>query len=311
MHRAALLSYRLRVAAPCGCSARHSDSLRPAMQSLIAFLTPYELYPSAVLSCALAALLYLRGLVRRRHDGQSTAPWRTLSFSLGLVLIYLMFQSRLDYLSQHMFFVHRAQHLVLHHLGPLLVLLAAPLEVMASGMPHAARRLLLPLWRNPLTRTLYGSVQQPVVACVLFVGLIYFWLTPEIHFDAMLNVQHYLLMNWSMLIDGLLFWWLVLDPRAPGRGGLGYGYRSVMLWVIVPPQIVIGAHIALSPSVLYDVYDVCGRAWPMSPLLDQQIAGLLTWIPASMMSVVAQLIVLRRWLRDSAHEPSPQPVTGS
>jgi putative membrane protein len=69
--------------------------------------------------------------------------------------------------------------------------------------------------------------------------------------------------------------------------------------LIMLPQIGIGAYIALSDTILYDVYAVCGRAWPISPLVDQQIGGLITWIPASMMSVIGILIVLRLWMRDS------------
>jgi putative membrane protein len=54
--------------------------------------------------------------------------------------------------------------------------------------------------------------------------------------------------------------------------------------------------------VLYDVYSVCGRAWPVSPLVDQGTGGIVTWIPAAMMSVLAILLVLRLWMRQSARE---------
>jgi putative membrane protein len=71
-----------------------------------------------------------------------------------------------------------------------------------------------------------------------------------------------------------------------------------MLALVVPPQIAIGAYIALSKHQLFDVYSVCGRAWPISPMLDQQIGGLVTWIPASMMSVVAAVILLGFMFRE-------------
>jgi putative membrane protein len=64
-------------------------------------------------------------------------------------------------------------------------------------------------------------------------------------------------------------------------------------------QIIIGAYIGLSKHVLYDVYAVCGRAWPISPLTDQTIGGLTTWIPAAMMSVIAIILVIRMWMRQS------------
>ncbi|PSQ93123.1 MAG: hypothetical protein BRD57_01910 [Proteobacteria bacterium SW_6_67_9] len=142
-------------------------------------------------------------------------------------------------------------------------------------------------------------MQQPAIACILFVGIIVFWLMPEIHFDAMLSVDRYRLMNASVFGEGLLFWWLIVDPRGRAHAGLSFGLRILMLWAVMIPQIAIGAYIALSPSVLYDVYAVCGRAWPLDPITDQQLGGLLTWIPAAMMSVLGMLVVLRLWLHES------------
>jgi len=235
---------------------------------------------------------------------------RTLSFFLGLLLVYGVMQTYVDYISQHMFWVHRVQHLVLHHLGPFLIMLAVPHEVLGQGLPQRLREgLLLPLWRSRPVRLLYRLVQNPLVSPLLFVGLIYLWLTPSIHFDAMLSSSRYQLMNWSMLVDGLLFWWLVLDPRPPhAHGSLGYPARIVMLWAIMLPQIAIGTHIALSKTVLYDVYSVCGRAWPVSPLVDQITGGVVTWIPAAMMSVLAIVLVLRMWMHHSARE---EPASGT
>jgi putative membrane protein len=137
-----------------------------------------------------------------------------------------------------------------------------------------------------------------VVAPILFVGLIYLWLQPEIHFDAMLSQDLYLVMNWSMLLDGLLFWWLMLDNRMPHQGRtLRHSVRIVVLFVSMIAQILIGSHITLSKAVLYDVYNVCGRAWPISPLTDQTIGGLITWIPSAMMSVIGIILVIRLWMR--------------
>jgi putative membrane protein len=270
--------------------------------SLVTLLTPWEFSPTILVACAAAAALFWRGLRRRRQAGLATGAGRTLSFYVGLVLTYGVMQTYVDYLSQHMFWVHRAQHLVLHHLGPFLIMLAVPHEVLGWGLPGRLRDgVLLPLWRSRPLRLLYRLVQNPLVSPLLFVGLIFFWLTPSIHFDAMLSASRYKLMNWSMLVDGLLFWWLVLDPRPPREHGtLGYPARILMLWAIMLPQIAIGAHIALSKSVLYDVYGVCGRAWPVSPLVDQATGGIVTWIPAAMMSVLAILLVLRMWMRYSA-----------
>ena len=57
--------------------------------------------------------------------------------------------------------------------------------------------------------------------------------------------------------------------------------------------MILGAWIVFSRGMVYDVYEVCGRAWPMPPETDQLLGGLLTWIPAAMMSVLGLLVVVR------------------
>lgn len=273
----------------------------------IHYLSPYDFSPTVLAATLLAAALFARGQWVARRAGQPVGWWRGLAFWLGLGLTYAVLQTQLDYVAQHMFWVHRGQHLVLHHLGPLLMVLALPHTVMARALPATLLEgWLRPLWHHPAVRGPYRLIQHPVVAPLLFVGIIFFWLVPSVHFAAMLSVPYYNAMNWSVLVEGLLFWWLILDPRSPANGGLGFGVRMIMVWAVMPPQILLGAYIGLNNEVLFEVYDICGRAWPVPPLVDQQLGGLLTWIPASMMSVIAALIVLRMWLRDSDRGPAAQ-----
>ncbi|MGA7800113.1 MAG: cytochrome c oxidase assembly protein [Gammaproteobacteria bacterium] len=279
------------------------------MSHMLTWITPWEFSPTVLLSCLLASALYLRGLGRKKATGESVSGWRTGSFFVGLVLIYLVLQTYFDFLSQHMFWVHRLQHLVLHHLGPFLVMIALPGEVMEQGLPAWSRPPILALLRSRGVRLAYRVLQNPVIASVLFVGLIYLWLTPSIHFVAMLSAPLYKVMNWSMLVDGLLFWWLIVDPRPPQMYRTPrHPIRILMLWGVMLPQIALGAYIALSRHELYDAYSVCGRAWPISPLTDQEYGGLITWIPSAMMSVVGGLVVLRLWTRSGGRVRSGQPT---
>ena len=265
----------------------------------LGYLLPWQFSPTVFLTCAIAVTLYVRGLVALGRRGDRVGFWRAFTFFLGVALSYAMLQTYVDYLSAHMFWVHRFQHLILHHLGPVLIVLAAPDRVLRAGIPASLARVRIASWiRRPL-ELLFRVLQHPLIAPTLFIGLIFFWLTPSIHFTAMIDTRRYILMNWSMLADGLLFWWLMLAPRqAQGSAAIGYGTRLVILSLVTIPQLLLGAYITLHGTPLYDVYALCGRAWAISPLTDQQTGGLLTWIPAAMMSLVGIITVLHHILHD-------------
>jgi putative membrane protein len=258
------------------------------------YLLPYDFSPLTVSAYLVVLLLYIVAIARL-PTGAAPGKLRVSAFLIGLGLCYAVMQTRFDYFSQYMFFVHRGQHLVLHHLGPLLIAISNPLPVFRYWQAQLPGRLLLLF--TPLGY-LYRFLQQPAIAAFLFVGLIYFWLWPAMHFDAMLSRDLYWVMNWSMLLDGLLFWWLMLDPRSPaGKATLGYGKRILILALVAVPQIILGAYIVFARGAVYDVYEVCGRAWPIAPETDQLLGGLLTWIPPAMMSILGMFIVLRRLMK--------------
>lgn len=269
------------------------------------FLLPWEFSPVALAAATLPVLAYLRGLRARRAQGRPERRLRALAFLAGVGSLYAALQTHVDFLAQHMFWIHRVQHLVLHHVGPFLIALSAPTGTLAAGTPPALRRRLAPLVANRAVRGLYRRLQQPVIACVLFVGLIGFWLTPTMQFYAMLIRPIYLTMNWSMVIDGLLFWWLILGPERPGIPRLAT--RMAMLVAVAIPQAILGAYLTFTASPLYDVYGLCGRAFAISPILDQQLGGLNTWIPPGMMSAIGLVVLAARWMRtdERARRPTP------
>jgi putative membrane protein len=272
-------------------------SIIASLRAALAFLVPWEFSPLAFVLCGGGVAAYVAGL-RRMPRAERPGAWRRIAFFTGVGLVWIVMQTRFDYYAQHMFFMHRIQHLVLHHLGAFLIAIANPIAALGYGLPRPlVEGVLKPLWRRPGMQLAVRSVQNVWVAPMLFVGLLFFWLTPPIHFVAMLSPDWYWVMNWSMLIDGILFWALVLDPRGPNEGAwAGFGARIWMVILAMPPQIVLGAYISLSGAELFDVYGLCGRAWDMSAATDQTIGGLLIWIQAADMHVIAALILIARWM---------------
>ncbi|MGA7298469.1 MAG: cytochrome c oxidase assembly protein [Rhodanobacteraceae bacterium] len=260
------------------------------------WLIPWEPSPTVVLCVLVAAVLYWRGARR----SPACAPWpRQLAWWLGLATIYIGLHSHLDYYAEHQFFIHRLQHLGLHHLGPFLIVLAYPGAALRRGLPLSfRRRVLRPVLAWPPVKMVLDIVLHPLVAAILFVGLIYLWLYDPIHYIAMLDVHLYKLMNWSMTLDGLLFWWLVLDTRPKPPARLSPGVRILVALAVIPPQILIGAYITFVNHDLYPIYAICGRIFlGITPMTDQYLGGLILWIPSSMMSVIAALIAFRAWVQ--------------
>lgn len=249
---------------------------------------PYDFDWTYFLSVALGVLWYARGLLRTPRS-ERPAIWRIVIYFLGIALIYVVLQTRFEYMAQHMFFLNRVQHIVMHHLGPFLIALAWPGAVIARGMPAWLKRLVT---ARPIL-IVRDIVQQPFIAAFLFVGLIALWLTPSVHFVAMIDPQLYRIMNWTMVGDGILFWFLILDPRPSPPAPVSHAARIITSVLVMFPQIVIGAMITFAHSDLYGFYDWCGRLYPsIGPIDDQTYGGLIVWIPAAMMSIAGMVAAL-------------------
>lgn len=256
--------------------------------SAMPFWAPFEFSPLQYLAMTLTLYWFGRGTLATPRAERGPA-WRRVSFVIGMVTIYAVLQTHFEYWSQHMFFLNRIQHVVMHHFGPFLIALGCVGPTLKRGMPVWLARGLEARWIGAIM----GVLQNPIVAPVLFVGLLAFWLTPDVHFRAMLDPRLYALMNWSMVLDGILFWTLVLDPRPRPLARHSYGVRAALSLGVMFPQIALGAVIGFSTRDLYPSYDLCGRLLPsIGALSDQHIGGIIIWIPPAMMSVVGMLVVI-------------------
>ena len=253
------------------------------------WLVPWESSFAVIIITVVTAILFIRGSLKCRLLFR-----QKLCFWIGLLSLYAVSHTQIDYYAEHAFFVHQLQSLVLHHLGPFLIVLSCPKEALLAGFPVAGKRLIRMVSGWKPGHYLVNVLLHPASAVILFVGLIAFWLLPSIHFIAMLDWRIYRLMNWSMVLSGLMFWSVVLDSHSKWSPGS----RIAMMLAVVPPQILIGAVIFFTPYDLYPIYRLCGRAFTgMSSVTDQQIGGLILWMHGAMMSVIGILILIDRELR--------------
>ncbi len=262
---------------------------------------PYDFSWFAWLGTWLFVWWYLRG-VARLPQSERPRLWRRISFVLGMVLIYAVLQTRYLYLAEHEFFLNRIQHVVMHHLGPFLVALGLARMPLRKAIPAPIGRILF----SERLRRVIAPIQQPVVASLLFVGLVAFWLIPAIHFRAMVSERLLWVMNWTMVLEGLLFWSLVLDPRPFPLARVRYGIRAAMAFGVIFPQIAIGATIVFAHRDIYPYYNICGRFFPsISPLYDQLAGGMIIWIPPVMMSAIAVVLVVNHLRMHEEAAPPP------
>ena len=248
---------------------------------------PWEFSWPEYLATVLTFIWFARGLKALPND-QHPPLWRLICFVIGLASFYVVLQTRIDYYAQHMFFVHRWAHFVLHHAGAFLIAMGMSGPVLWAGMPD----FLKPVIKSRPLQAVLNFLQHPVMAPFLFVGLLYFWLIPAIHTRVMLDANLYELMNWTMALNGVMFWSLILDSRAKPPARLSSLVRALLILVIELPQMVLGAILSLSEHDIYPVYTICGRVLDMTALNDQHYGGLIIWLPGTLTSFAAMIVVL-------------------
>lgn len=269
--------------------------------TILDWLTPWEFSPALLLMFFLGSWLFIRG--SRVHKVTFA---RKLFFWSGMVILYLTMHTSLDYYAERMFFIHRLQHLVLHHLGPLLIMGAYPGQVMRAGLPMPMRIWLRDFRLTPLGRGIEAVLTNKILVPFLFVILVVGFLIPSVQFYSMLDWRLYRFMNWSVVISGFMYWNLILDRRPSPPAVLSPGGRILSPVITMVPQMIVGAIITFTERDLYPIFDLCGRAIPgISALTDQAIGGLTMWVLAAFVEVFGLLFALATLMRLSARNRLP------
>ena len=254
------------------------------------YVWAWSLHPSVLVGTGLLGALYLYGIGPwRRARGLPPAPaWKVACFFGSLLLLLGALNGPVHDLSDYyLFSVHMAQHLVLTLMFPPLLLL---------GLPGW---LVEPLVRPAAIRRVAGVLTHPVVAAMIFTATIAVWhLSP--YYDLMMRDHNvHIATHLMFMATATLMWWPVMSPVPEVLPRLGYGLAMLYLFLVGIPMQIVAALITLSGSVLYPWYAVAPRMWGLSPLDDQQLGGLLMWVPGNlyMFLVIGMLFLL--WAREN------------
>src|SRR5665213_1866513 len=129
---------------------------------LARWLLPWDFSPTVLLTCGIAVVLFVRGARVAAQGSSRVGAWRRIGFYAGVALFYLPLQTRYDYLAQHMFWMHRLQHFLLHDVGSFLIALSAPWQLLAAGLPAKWRPPLAKVLLHGPIRRIYDVLQQPL-----------------------------------------------------------------------------------------------------------------------------------------------------
>jgi putative membrane protein len=236
----------------------------------------------------------VRRLWRNAGRGRGIALRQAGAFGLGWVALAIALVSPLDALGGWLFSAHMVQHELLMVIAAPLLVLGRPLAAWAWALPASVGRAL-GRWtgRGPWA-TLWGALTDPLVAWALHALALWAWHVPAL-FDAALHDEAvHIAQHLSFLVTALFFWWAVLghDPR----GRYGPGHSVAYLFTTMLHTAALGALLSLAPTPWYEGYLAPAAALGVDPVEDQQLGGLVMWVPAGFAYLVAALSVLGRML---------------
>ncbi len=260
--------------------------------------------PGVVIPLALTLLLYAIGfwrLHRRSGVGRSGLTRRAGWFFCGWVALALALLSPLDTLSGALFWVHMTQHEVLMLLAAPLLVLGRPVPAFLWALPAALRTGLAGAARTRGWSAVWHALTRPITAWFAHAIALWGWHAPLLFQAALVNRTVHDLQHVTFLLTALLFWYALLSERAKE----GQGAAIVYLFSTTVHSSVLGALITFAAHPWYPAYLHTTEAWGLTPLEDQQLGGLIMWVPASFVYVGVALVLLARWLTPSESRVLP------
>ncbi len=276
----------------------------PPPISILEVATGWTVDPLPLLLTLLAGWGYAVGVSRLARRGRRWSPGRTASFAGGLVVVLLATQSGLARYDTVLFSAHAVQHVALGMLGPLLLVLGAPVLLALQAAERPTQRRLVAALHHPVVRFL----THPVTAWLLFGTSMFALYLTGLYELSLRNGWVHAWLHVHLLVVGGLFAEAVLgiDPGwASGRGGrrLSYPLRLLLVVLLVPFHAVLGlALLSADEPVAAAWYSGLGRTWGASPLSDQRTGAAIMWAVGDLVGLLLIGVVVHQWMRADERE---------
>jgi cytochrome c oxidase assembly factor CtaG len=262
--------------------------------------TPSWTFDPLVLGLLLvSAAFYGFGTLRLwRHAGigRGIRPWQVLSYGVGWLLLAGALVSPLHWLGEHLFSAHMVEHeIVMACVAPLLAL-SRPIGAFLWVFPRPVRRALGRAGHRPILRRPWRWMTAPLTATLLHGAAIWLWHAPPMFEAAIQSEALHRLQHLTFLVSALAFWWALFRRAEPGTAVLH-------VFVTMTHMTLLGALITFAGRVLYVRQTGFAEQWGLTPLEDQQLAGLIMWVPAGTIYAGAAIAFAALWIRQSSRRP--------
>jgi putative membrane protein len=249
--------------------------------------------PWVILPLCLVGLCWLVGLIRlNRRSRRAAVGWRNLSFAAGWLVLGLSLASPLHAAGSRSFTAHMIEHeLLILGAAPLLVA-GRPAAVLLWGLPRSVRGIVTRAARDGWRGGLWHALTAPITATLVHGGLLWLWHLPALFDAAVRSEGLHALQHLSFLVSAALFWWAMFHVR---ERQLGYGIAVLAVFATAVHSTLLGALLTVLPTRRYAVYET--TRFGLTVLEDQQLAGLMMWVPAGIVYVGIGLLLFALWMR--------------
>lgn len=270
----------------------------------------FSFEPHVVVGFAIAIVLYARGLThlwRRAAIGRAVPVRHALAFAAGLLTLATAVVSPLDALAGQLASMHMVQHMLMMAVAAPLLVAAKPLPVFLAALPTDWTRRLVGAWkRGRILKPAWNAATHPSVATLSQGAVLWLWHAPLFYQAALVDELVHELEHITFFGTALLFWWSAVHLG----GARGRVIGATMLVATMLHTGLLGALMTFSRLPWYPIYGQSASAWGLSPVDDQQLAGLIMWVPAGAVYMLGAILLLASWLAEADARRTRAPVLG-
>lgn len=254
------------------------------------------LVAATVVATSVTYAIGVTRLWRAAGLGHGVRPWQAAVFAAGELALLVALVSPLDALADVVFSAHMAQHEVLMLVAAPLLVVGRPLTAMLWAFPKEARQAIARAVRAPVPLAIWRTLTGPITVLVLHSFVVWVWHVPALFEGALRDEGVHAVQHATMFWTAALFFWALVHGRY-GRAGFGIGVLYVFATGM--SQTVLGALLTVGRAVWYPLY-VHRAPGGVDPLEDQQLAGLVMWVPAGVLFTMIGLALFAAFLGEVA-----------